>query len=91
MVAFALVYLIIGVLITTWSAIDMYRSKVPVENEDGTISDRRVITQIPATYTSRILLFLLTLWPVAVLARMLWRPDSGNDNDPQDRVPPEYR
>lgn len=85
----AVLYLLIGVAMDAWFLTDVYRSKVRTDNGDGTESDRRVVSMIGKPILIAYTLGIPLLWPIALLAFLLSGPD--NPEDPQDRVPPEYR
>lgn len=86
----AMLYLLVGVGFLIWFLTDIYRAKVRIDNGDGTTSDRRVVAMLKKPILIAYVLGLLFLWPIALLVFLLAGPDS-EDNEPQDRVPPEYR
>lgn len=92
MVIAVMLYLLVGAAHLAWFLTDVYRSKVRIDNGDGTTSDRRVVGMIGKPILIAYIVGLPVLWPVALIAFLLAGPDNQpEDNDPQDRVPPEYR
>jgi hypothetical protein len=88
----ASLYLLIGVAMDAWFLFDVYRSKVRTDNGDGTESDRRVVSMIGKPVLIAYILGMPVLWPIALLAFLLSGPDNPQGpEEPQDRVPPEYR
>lgn len=85
----AMLYLLVGVGFLVWFLSDIYRAKVHIDNGDGTTSDRRVVAMLKKPILIAYVLGLPILWPIALMAFLLAGPD--NEEDPQDRVPPEYR
>lgn len=85
----AVLYLLIGVAMDVWFIVGVYRAKARFDNGDGTTSDRRVMSMMERPVLIAYILGMPFLWPIALLAYLLAGPD--NPEDPQDRVPPEYR
>jgi hypothetical protein len=91
MLAIAVVcYLVVGTAFMAWFLLDCYRAKTRIDNGDGTTSDRRVMTLFKPHVLAGYCLFLLTAWWVAAILYLRAGPDN-QEEDPQDRVPPEYR
>jgi hypothetical protein len=91
MLAIALIcYLFVGAVFMTWFLLDCYRAKARIDNGDGTTSDRRVVALFKPYILVGYCLFLLAVWPAAAIMYIAAGPDNEGD-DPQDRVPPEYR
>lgn len=86
---FAVLYLITGAGTAIWFLADITRTKVAIENEDGTPGERRVIQVMHLPTLIGFLLLMLALGPPIVVARYLFKHEGGED--PQDRVPPKYR
>lgn len=67
-------YLLLGTLVTTWFLHDCRRAKQRIQQGTGTESDQRAAN---SSNSPRIILFLLTLWPIAVLLYAL----AGDDTE----------
>lgn len=87
----AVLYIITGVGTAIWFLADITRTKVAVQADDGTSSERRVIQVMHLPSLIGIILLMLVLGPPIMVARFLFKQDSSADEDPQDRVPPKYR
>lgn len=93
MVAYCIIgYLLVGAGSMAWFLTEIIRDKQPVDNGDGTTTERRVITLMYLPPLIGFLIFLLELWPIAMVLYILSKAaPAENEENPQDRVPPEYR
>jgi flagellar basal body-associated protein FliL len=88
---FIAIYLLTGVGTAIWFLADATRTKVTLEDSEGTTSQRRVIQMMYLPTLIGFLLLMLALGPPIIVARFLFKQEKDNEEGPQDRVPPKYR